>query len=737
MRPGSSIRVEVTEGRWETLGVDRYAGIRPEGIAPTFNDWGPDGLSFTLRRDPHVDYPDLTEFTPVELVSGERTVWDGFLIDTPSAGDGEGLAVNALGWQYVLDDPSIPVTYVHDRLDDWQDARTLTAWRDGSLMPDNYVVGREGGILTMGVSSGTVFTTETAVGVILDLGPDVGAFLAGGAGDERGVPGSAAIAVRVHRNGAVIPAGVKLYARSLIFPTPGHNSGAFANLLASGFVPNYSDAFNPDANTLGTAAASLSTLTGTFAVGGRYVALFLYNAGATYTAGANDYVIVSGIRVATNAAYLSGGASVLKASDVMSDVALRAPLLSRDTSLITTTSVAIPHLSWKDSDATLRQIAETANAFHGYRTRIRPGRRFEFTPQANRPLLAVNLGRGATFRDASTNSGRDSYNHVIARGRSGSGAPLRLHRWTDPGDRGKAAAPSITNASADANTSGWTANSGQIVRDAGVYRSSPGSFQVLTAAGGGQAGTIVSNVGTIAGPLLAGRRYRLRLWLRLPVYTFQNLHVWGRITIRGSGGYGYVQAMAAFDNHPELDGGNVWFSKDLVFTAGWDAPTPYDVTSPQIVIYAACAPSIAGGLLLNFDDVELVELNSTALDRRRRERTKVIDVGPSVDPVALAALADVELAARSRAAMKGELAVTLDDVVRFLPNGRPVAMDELGDYVGELIQLDNLVDPDTGAIGRAGIIRGVNLTDDAATVTLDNDRGSFEALIGRMEASSR
>jgi hypothetical protein len=121
------VRLEALDGVWETCGVDRLRGLHPQGIQPTWNDWGPDGLSFQLHRDPGAIYPDLSAFTPCEVEIGGRVIWDGRVRETPS--DDNAISVQGLGWQYHLDDDTYERVYVHTRLTDWQDLRSYLGCR--------------------------------------------------------------------------------------------------------------------------------------------------------------------------------------------------------------------------------------------------------------------------------------------------------------------------------------------------------------------------------------------------------------------------------------------------------------------------------------------------------------------------------------------------------------------------------------------------------------------------------
>src|SRR6478672_1028388 len=122
----ASVRVQVLGGTWETIGSDRYRGVAAEQLQLTANEWGPDTASFTLRRDPDAVHPDLLAWTPVEIWVAGVPVWDGRVKETPAQeGADFSLNVQCEGWQYHLDDDSYAANYVHTRLDDFADVRSV------------------------------------------------------------------------------------------------------------------------------------------------------------------------------------------------------------------------------------------------------------------------------------------------------------------------------------------------------------------------------------------------------------------------------------------------------------------------------------------------------------------------------------------------------------------------------------------------------------------------------------
>ena len=62
-------------------------------------------------------------------------------------------------------------------------------------------------------------------------------------------------------------------------------------------------------------------------------------------------------------------------------------------------------------------------------------------------------------------------------------------------------------------------------------------------------------------------------------------------------------------------------------------------------------------------------------------------------------------------------------------------VDALLGMTGEMIRFTDRIDPDTGAVGRDARIAEVSIDPDTeeATVTLDNSRAGFDALLARLD----
>jgi hypothetical protein len=684
-----TVRVQAQDGRWETLGVDRFPGILPEGLEYTFSDWGPDSAAFTLKRDTGLDHPDLTEFTPLEVLVGGSTVWSGFVIDTPASGD-DALAVNALGNHYYLDDDVYEPFYVYDSLQGYQDIRQHPDSPLTTHSANWRVEQGENGII-MTTPSGVPFIAGQAGGVMIDTGA----------------------AGRIKR--------VTIEYES------SNNSGASAIYAIGTDLPNW---------TLGAPAGREDYISGimnnasagqiisaTSTTAHRYLTIFHYcTASFTPGVGTDHWFRIKSVRIYSDVAFESGGSSALKAggsTGLIADALKRAPMLDQSTAEIAATTLNLRDYSpGRDNELrTPRAVMEFANAFHGYRIRVGADRRLAFAAQANRASLSVNVGRGgAKFVDASTNSGREVYNRILGRGRTGSGLPVAA----EFGPRSAldyALAPPVINGTFDANVTGWTA--GPVTTLAWEAAGKRMMVQLSTA--GAQTPSFEQ---TLVGTFLKGVRYRLSADVELAPSTQFSLEVFNAFL---GTGYAMVRWDSKFDVTTVLG-----TPREVAFTF------PNDVTNPKIIgsVRTLQTGLPIGATLVRLDNIAVGRPTATAVDRRNYARSKVFTVGFPVDNVMLIGLTQAYAAINGRSSLKGTLEIPANDLVTSMVGGRPIAVPELGNYVGELVNLANLIDPDTGAVGRLGVVAGVSVRGDAATLAIDNRRDSFEALLARMGVAS-
>lgn len=370
----ATVRVRAVDGTWETLGVDRLRGIVPEGVEATANEWGPDQLSFQIKAQFGAQRPDLLPFTPVELEVDGTLVWAGRVRERPS--DDANHAVSCQGWQYQLDDDLFDRVYVHTRVGDYVDSRTLLA-QNLALFTVSGTIANDSGTIQIGWPNGAIVPNGAQVGVTLDLGPD-----------------STAKRVVLDWDSSNNSAGTSLYVRAS--DSPDANAAGVSD-----------DAFNFAMNT-----GASGTTAGTFATARRYVHVFLFRAvGVTYAS--DTWARIKAIKIFRSTAYESGNASILKADSVVADALAKAPLLESDLTLVSAGTFNIPSYV-TGGYSTPRSVVEAVNAYENYRAKIGGTtlRQLVYGPKPTTPIVEFGEWSDGQFDDASI-SGDDIYDRAI------------------------------------------------------------------------------------------------------------------------------------------------------------------------------------------------------------------------------------------------------------------------------------------------------------------------------------
>jgi len=390
----ATVRVQPLGGTWERLGSDRLRGITPEGIVASANDWGPDGLSFTLKAEEGARRPDLLPFTPIDLEIGPLC-WSGFVWQRPN--DANGYQVVARGWQYHGDDDLLDRAYVHTRLSDYVDARSLltTVLGAANFLAAGQVSNDKG--IVLAYPNGTPVLNGSQVGVVLDLGPD-------------------STAIRV-----VVTASTSFNASPTFFVI-GHDSPNYKADTLGSTRDDYVASQQINAAPW-TAADQQKTFAATNARAHRYITI-LVNAQAGATFGADVYLRVHSIQAFRSASYESGNASTLKADQVIKDALAVAPLLNQSTAQIQAGTFSIPSYV-TGGYQTFRQIAEAVNIVENYRLKIGGDdlRTPVYGPKPSAPIAEVGDWSGSDFSD-STVSGEPIYSRALVDASGPDGARL-------------------------------------------------------------------------------------------------------------------------------------------------------------------------------------------------------------------------------------------------------------------------------------------------------------------------
>lgn len=393
MPPRLLVRAQPLGGLWTPLGTDVRRGIYVEDFQCSADAWGPADASFTLRRSARTTWPDLSFWTPLEVEVENQLVWSGRIIGTPGRdADEDVITVNAQGWQYHLDDRPYTKLYVLSSLSAWQDCRQapdvqLAANEYGA---DGVVSAGANGAITLTSSINVPVALNRRIGVYIDLGP-----------------GNTATDISVDFVSSNNQGLETLHIR-----------GQTTDFFGSG-----DSGHGPisDAATQVNNAAGSGTLSGSFGSGYRYISIFTVCTGAT-TPGADVWWKLTGIRIFGSGSYRSGAASILKASDVITDVFGRLPLVT--ISNIASTSFALP--SFSISQQTPRDAALAANAFQDWQARVTEDRVLEYRARPTGAVLA--LTDQTAFDDLSAGSGDAIYNEVTYVGTGPDGTPVVVTR---------------------------------------------------------------------------------------------------------------------------------------------------------------------------------------------------------------------------------------------------------------------------------------------------------------------
>ena len=694
------IRVSTLNGKWETLGVERHAGIVPENIQLQSNEWGPDTASFSLRRDPSSIWPDLLAFTPVEIEIGGKLVWDGFIVQTPtSESDGGTINVQAKGWQYHLDDDSIEKFWVHSKLSDWKDVRSFPAanlnyFRSGT----NASAGD--GVITLGWPDNSYIQASTIAGVVLDLG-------------ETNSATSISVTWEVPNGSTRISssASMKVVART-------------ANSI--GDIRNGADAFTPTAmGALGTT----TTTGGTWSSPKRYVLLGLEFSGVSQSA-ANEYAVkIKNVSLSAKTSYYSSASKVVTGvppSDIVKDVLPLAPLLDQSTAAITDSSYKLPHVSAIDGGKTAREYISLANSYDDNSAKVVPGRQLVYGPKPVIPSTVIGVWPGSKFSDASANSGDDIYNRVVVEGTGPDDQPLRVTRSATASATEKIDLTSLLvnptfEATSPAVSANWTATSSTFARSTTSPITGTASAQWSSIT---EASSVVGTIFSGCPLFVAGRAYTLTMKLNSdqPYYL-------------------YVPQIKFGDNSSASNFATSGWTADYAsngtktLSLTWTPTANVAASSVTVQINAdGAGPFLDGsGYVLRFDDINLSYAANTMIDRRGFIRKKRLQVSAPLTETTAAILGDAFLSTHSTTPLKGDVEISFGGA-REYSEGTPLHPAELLLRTGEVLHLSHRVDPDTGANGRDGRIASVSYdhSTQKSKVALDSQRNRFDAFLERL-----
>jgi hypothetical protein len=705
----ADVRLKGPDGYWIEVGKGVARGITVEGLTLTANRKGPDTCSFTLRRDPTRPWPEFAAFNRGEVVIGGERLWAGRLKEAPGqTGSEQTISFSGEGRQSEQDDDLVSIGFVHQRLDDWQDVRTVTeanlstayAW------PQAPTVSTEYGQIIIGYPNATPYVQSNGVGVRLDLGEY-----------HSRAEEVAVECIAVNPNPF---AGV--YVR-------GHNSPDALSAAVQGV--DWDDYYTGGLsfNSISSDEANPTIIRGVLSPGYRYISIFMWtNPTPGGTTGMDHLLKIRRVAVSSSMTYLDDteGKSVLRASDVIGYLVASGrigPNLSRSldeietSGLIDGSTYGIPDL-WLGASSP-RELVDAVNAYHDYLSGVDPDGRVFFKAPPATPDLEVGSWAGAEFNDASASSAADVYTKAIGEATGADGQPLIVTRHAvqaSPELVQRSDVALLSNPSFTTNTTGWGATVGSIARVTTDTYDGGGAGEVSTAASGRTA-TVEAN---LTG-LTIGRTYAVLVPAKKGTTVPEPSYEW-YAQILGIGG-------VILDRVADPVQGDTYRDHYLTFTA--------DATTATLEIGATIAEAAPGATVAFYIDglrTFISEVN--AADRAGVPRATRIPIGAAMTRASLETLLDVWLRNHLSTPLKGSLRVTGQGGVRRHRGGTGVPAHELLLYPGRLIWLSNVEDPDSGAWGRSGTIASVTYSHDdrSATVEIDNERRRFDTFVSRIAA---
>lgn len=699
--PKVTIRLQVTDGRWETVGVDRFPEVDPESLSLSANDWGSDTATFVLRRRPADVHPDLRAFTPCEVSIDDALVWSGRVRETPTQdGEDPNIQVEGQGWQYHADDATYSKVYVKRGFDNCVPTRDIATWDVGQYVASN---------------------AETSIGASLTLATQ---------------EGSQSPPAGITAMSAIFDLGEWDAFQRVSLTVRGGNSNLAFGIYATDVPGARTEAFELSAQMLGPVVIELQC--------SRRFRYLEVQAGqqSLVQASSGSWIQVLGARFfySSNSSYrigtattgvnsvAAGSESNLTASFVARDaLALTCPLLSKQVDRVANTSFIIPQFI-TDGQKTAREVWQSVNALHLWRMQVDVDRKLVFQPPPAQAAFEVGAWGGAVFQAASENSAEDIYNEVIVEGTRENARREHISRTTghQPLTAGEVEYQPTNLQPLNGNFTGtianWTLSSGAVnvaidlFLDTLRFHTTDGNvFSRFS-------GPRVSGAWPSGGTFRAGVQYRFKL----EVASADNVRVRAG-ALDSADDYG----VTVVPGQP----GAPWRTEYVTWTPRIN--TPSNTVTMNIENWSANdAFAVDTQILIN--DVQVHRVLGSLPDRQGFKRTKLLPIENTFTEALANQLGDTYIAAHRTTPLRGSLTVTGRQAVRRVVGGATVHPSVLLTNTGERMRFSHRVDPDTGGQSRDGTINAVTYNHDEQTaeVTIDNTRENFEALLARLAVVS-
>lgn len=434
----------------------------------------------------------------------------------------------------------------------------------------------------------------------------------------------------------------------------------------------------------------------------RYVHVFSHS-NPGYTPGADVWFKITSVQIFTSTAYESGNASIFKASTGISETLdALCPLLATDRSKISTTSLSLPHFPAQAGWKYANEYIDEANSYHGYKFKIGPGRVPEFAALPTDYTYVLKSGE-YTLKTPAEEDGRETFNRVVAPYDDAAGVSAYAEAATTYTDDSQILVANGNN-TFNVDTSGW-ANGAAFTRQTGSFNTSPASAAMAS----GQITTA-----NIAG-LLPGKKYRLRF------------------SARSTSGAGTVLVCVGDRTVVGTLSGDLVVNQEVALTGSWQTFyiefTP-NRTDTGIAFFGILVTT------LYLDDIYIQSKRATVADRRGFRRTLLKPASGPSNSTVQSALATVELNAHQYPPFKGQINVT---GYITLKGGERVHVSDLPHATGEGLLLADMPDPNTGAMGRFGIIQTAEYTQatDSCDIVMDDPRNFIQVLRNRIGLATR
>lgn len=703
-----SIELQERDGYWNTLGCQPTGGswFIASSLMMTGDllEKGCLEASWVMKMDPRFPRQCIEHYTPVVISRGGEPIWSGRIIAAPTNfGEDSFVTVQCQGWGQHLKDECTDRQWLISDLSRWVDMR---ATAHSTLQYDRHCAAGQvnvgDGEIYLAFPHGSTVGQYGMCGVVLDLGPNPENWLTTQATAQMTYTATTAAACA-----NAINASIKMMAVTYddIFQAAG--TSTLVSQLVSDTAGPYAPFGSPSANPAPP-----------WADGYRYVHIYI-QANTGITMSGDLWVKISQVNVWPDENDQTGGTNILKASTIIKETLTKVcPLISSDQSRITATSTAVPNFPGGKGFKYGHELIEQANSFHGYVARLSPEPTpvFEFFPQPTDYSYAIGNGE-YSFIEPAAQDGRNVYSKVISEFEDASG----VYSYAASDSPFDTYSPvQHPNPTFDVNTNNWSTPSGTITRDTGVFDSTPASGR-LTSGPGGSGGFYFSYPASQLTGLIPGRKYRFRFR-------------WRRTAAISSGEFFINDSTGSRVTTTNISGGNI-----LTTTINTWVTMEYDFIAPttgalDYAGFGAGSAIAASTIFAYIDSVEIL-MQSSSVAARRMGRTALRPMGVRSTPAMALAMSALELENCKYPPFKGTIGV--QGRIR-TKGGNTIHVSKLPALVGDAILIEDLTDPNTGAMGRQGVIQQAtyNAETDICELTIDDPTGFIEILRNRLVASA-